>query len=816
MFEKLKVLKLRTKMLVAILTVASVALVATTAYIAINARSLVETESIEKAKEVAYRYGTEVQVKIEVAMDAARTLAQSFEGMKNQGVPPRDMLDGILKRILEQNPWFMAAWTVWEPNALDGRDYDYADAVGHDATGRYVPYWNRLYGSIDVEPLEDYDVAGPGNFYQVVKANGKETVFDPIEYTVDDKKALKTVLAVPIRFEDEIVGVVGIDIPLRSFESIIKKVKLFESGYGFLIANNGVLAAHPHRWDLVGSHMSGFNFGPDFVAAVKEGKEIDKFQYSVVSKQDTFYILTPITIGQSDQKWSLGINLPTEEILEDAQKLIWKSAIIGLIALLALGAIVFFLAEGISRPILTVANVINQVAAERDLTLSVPVKSKDELGTMAAAFNHMIDQLRGTFTLVAGAATNVNEHAGEVSQRAQANRDRAELQDKQMRLMQKTVEDMGGTAAEVANSAASQKAAAESSGESIGVLTAGMGSVADSSTAQIEEAREAAGRVERMGETGAKVVQSAAKQGEMVDAVTEAVSRMATAVAEMTQVAGQSIEYGQQVLDAAQEGASSVDATVEGMRAIAESSDQISEIITVITDIAEQTNLLSLNAAIEAARAGAHGKGFAVVADEVGKLAQRSSEAAKEITQLIKDSANRVSEGTLLTDKSQQALQRIAQGGRVNMTAIEEISNASTLLSENTENVNQMIAELNTLAQEIGSMAGQQGERREAAQNALATLVEKANEISDQVGKANKNASQINTEMLGIVERTDQMQDLTETQAGRAKRLIDITTKSAESAKQTVEGAGTVVGITDELRQLSESLNEQVAQFKLQ
>lgn len=113
-------------------------------------------------------------------------------------------------------------------------------------------------------------------------------------------------------------------------------------------------------------------------------------------------------------------------------------------------------------------------------------------------------------------------------------------------------------------------------------------------------------------------------------------------------------------------------------------------------------------------------------------------------------------------------------------------------------------------------MAGQQGERREAAQNALATLVEKANEISDQVAKANKNATQINTEMRGIVERTDQMKELTDMQAGRSKRLIDITTKSTDSARQTVDGAGTVVGITDELRQLSESLNKQVAQFKLQ
>jgi methyl-accepting chemotaxis protein len=196
------------------------------------------------------------------------------------------------------------------------------------------------------------------------------------------------------------------------------------------------------------------------------------------------------------------------------------------------------------------------------------------------------------------------------------------------------------------------------------------------------------------------------------------------------------------------------------MRAIAESSEQISEIIGVITEIAEQTKLIALNAAIKVAHSGAHGahdKGFAVFADEVGKLAQRSSEAAKEITQLIKDSTALVDEGSKLTGESRLALEKIDEVGKVNMEAIEEISKKAEIMAGSAQEVQKQTEELNTRGQQIDGMAKDQGPRRKTAEEALAALLEKSKAIISLINEANKGIRTIGDEMRTIVERTADM-----------------------------------------------------------
>lgn len=676
---------------------------------------------------------------------------------------------------------------------------------------------NVVYATSRQVDLFSNLISGPfastnhGDVYRRAKnAPGENVVMSDFGF-YQPANEITAFLGSPIMFEGKLVGVITYEFDIQQLNRILQlREGMGESGEAYLVSAADFLMRSDSRFATKSTIL-------DRKVETEPAKLAAGGQTGVVIAKD--YRGINVLSAYQPVKF-LGLNYILLAELDEAEALapiysMEKTAIYLAVGIaVAVAILAFFLAGGLARPIIRTSGIIRRIAQERNFTLTVPVESNDEIGQMADEINKMVKMLDNALILVDSAAGEVDKNAGDVFQRASANRDRATASEQEVLEAENILKQMGATAGEVAQASRAQLEAAARSSKIIRELVENMTNVTAATVSQTEEANVATDRVALMGETGARVVATAGEQGEAVAKVNAAMNRIEKSVQDMTRASSRATEHGQAVLTAAQDGATTVNATVEGMRAIAESSDQISEIISVITEIAEQTNLLALNAAIEAARAGTHGKGFAVVADEVGKLAQRSSEAAKEITQLIKDSATRVADGTRLSDQSQAALERIAEGGRINMDAIEEISRTTNELAQGTQDVLSMMEQLNNLAQRIAEMAGQQGERREAAQKALTSLVDKSDEIARLVDQASKAAESVDQEMQTVVKRTEEMEKMTGMQAQRSQKASQISSDQAKGARMTVEGAGRVVDITQELRTLSQSLNEQVSQFK--
>ncbi len=261
-----------------------------------------------------------------------------------------------------------------------------------------------------------------------------------------------------------------------------------------------------------------------------------------------------------------------------------------------------------------------KLVASGDFTQKLDIRSKDEVGELAAALNGMSTKLR---EIVATVQVNAEQVAS-------------------------SSEEITASAQKLAEGAQSQASTLEETSASVEELTASVDQVSEHAKSQASAVAQ-----------GTASMTQVQKSIEAVSANLSGISGLAT----------RSVENAVQ-------GAQAVAQVVEGINLIAASSEKIGGIVTVISDIADQTNLLALNAAIEAARAGEHGRGFAVVADEVSKLAERSAASTKEISALVRESVKNVTAGVKTARGSQEAMEQIRGASQKVQEMIEALSDS--------------------------------------------------------------------------------------------------------------------------------------------
>ena len=494
-------------------------------------------------------------------------------------------------------------------------------------------------------------------------------------------------------------------------------------------------AANVARLDLAWSELndiaSRMPMPPSFAAAIDKVKK-DYFGGGFVEERAR--VLNALVAGQptgyNSETWApqsvakleslLGVATTTLEIAKEhaaEQAVVARHDLMVQLGLLVAflvfaGGMMFFVSRHITGPLGAIQGAMLKLAGGDFEAVLPGLERKDEIGAVANAVERFkvlaVEKARGEADAV------MARQKAEADRQAEAARSEAEAQAK--------------AAAERARAAEEQANAFHALGEALGHLADGDFTIRldDDIPEAYAQVRDDFNRaIERLHETIQAVAAStrevANAAGEISTATTDLSQRVEEQAASLAETsasmeeisatvqtnaknAQQANELTHSTQGAADNGGKVVAEAVTAMSRIEESSRQISDIITVIDEIARQTNLLALNAAVEAARAGDAGRGFAVVASEVRSLAQRSSEAAKNITDLIAKSSDRVQEGVGLVNRAGTALSEIVASIKQVADIVANIATASAEQSTGLEQISKALAQMDDVTQQNSAL----------------------------------------------------------------------------------------------------------------
>jgi methyl-accepting chemotaxis protein len=408
-------------------------------WILFDARRAARSDAETRARETAVRYAAQVGAYIDRSFQMSRTFAAEFAGLETIAAGrDRDALNAMLRAALAAEPDVLATYTLWEPDALDGRDAEFVTKPGHDASGRFIPYWNRGGGDIILEPLVNYLIEGAGDYYLIAKRTGRDAWLEPYVYPVAGREILITSLVSPIVVDGKFIGIAGIDFDLKTLTDLVGEIHPFETGYAILLSDTDILVAHPDR-SRVGTKLSEADGLYASLADARTGggnNASARLGFSTVLEAPVYYVSTPVKARGIDTPWWLVVAVPQDAVMKGATRQVLQVMLAGGVLTCVLSLVLWWTARALAGDLRRVS--LSLHGGARQIAEAVRQLAHESNGLSAGAQKQAaaVEQTGSSLQRLVGMAERATAHARTAANTAGATREEAEAGAGDMQQMQ--------------------------------------------------------------------------------------------------------------------------------------------------------------------------------------------------------------------------------------------------------------------------------------------------------------------------------------------------------------------------------------------